>query len=143
MTPIPSTSYTTAVTTNNPIITTTLASTSTNQQTTLTTSSPICQDMPSLQASCSYFTSLSLTYCNSSLVFINKILFSQACQKSCMLCSPIVTTSMPTTTISTTTTMQTTSSCADLISYCLFWSNNCNLLANLIPHPCKKTCKLC
>ena len=96
--------------------------------TTLTTNQ--CFDLPGRESVCNLFAAPK--YCNSTTTFIGNDLFSQACKKSCNLC-----TTQPITT--TTTTII----CFDSQYNCAYWSNYCSLLTNYDPHPCRLTCKLC
>ncbi len=91
----------------------------------LTTNSPQCQNLPAQDSKCNFFAS-ALT-CNNSNLFINGVLFSIACKKSCNLCDE-----------STTLTP-----CEDDQDTCKYWIKYCPLLTNLTTHPCKKTCKIC
>ena len=108
-----------------------LTSPSSSTPSLLTTLSSTCQNAPGLDYSCTYFVSARLGFCNNPRAFVNGILFTTACQKSCNLCT------------SKTTTQTTYSACFDNLSYCSFWESYCYLLANQQPHPCRKTCNLC
>ncbi len=59
------------------------------------------------------------------------------CRKSCGNCRGIVDNNSNTNGTSIT--------CTDRQSSCLAWSamNKCSSLASMIPHPCRKSCKLC
>ena len=88
-----------------------------------TTTTPICANQV-LDSTCSYFSS-TYDYCNKK-VYLNGILFSQACLKTCNLC--------PT---------QEQTNCTDSQANCISWANYCYLLADKKPHPCPKTCGVC
>ena len=52
------------------------------------------------------------------------------------------TSNKPTTYTPRTTTIET-NSCTDSQANCFAWINNCPLLINVSPHPCRLTCKIC
>ncbi len=74
---------------------------------------------------CPYFAGINLCIPNA---FIRGESVLTYCKKSCNQCSTISTTQRP---------------CLDSQAACVFWSNNCRLIANLNPHPCQKTCRIC
>ena len=99
-----------------------------------------CQNLPGRDASCNYFSTPSLNYCNR-VSYLDNVLFSVACKKSCNLCD--FPNNISTSTLPISTTYTTTLVCVDRQANCIYWANNCNLLANQNPHPCPKTCKIC
>lgn len=99
-------------------ITSTLASTTTTKQ---ANSNSDCKDFNSFF--CSYYATIG--YCNKNS-YINGSPISVSCALSCKSCS-----------------VSPTASCKDDQSNCSFWTNNCDLLSALSPHPCPKTCNKC
>ena len=110
----------------------------------LFTSSPSdCQNLAGYDSTCNYF-ALTVTNCKSQSLYLNGILFSNACKKACNLCSSSSSSSSSTlTTIKTTTSITPQAQCFDSQSNCAYWSNYCQLLVNVNPHPCRLTCKIC
>ena len=112
-------------------------------QTSMSSTSPttlgVCQNLPSQDATCKFFVSqYGLTYCTNKNIFINGALFSQVCKFSCNLC-PLQNSTIASTQSSTTSS----TSCVDSQNNCASWASYCNLLVNLNPNPCRKTCNVC
>ena len=156
-----------------PIITTPLASPITSSSTskitsaltTKTNTDPNCQDLPGLEMQCSYFTFNNPDICYNSASYINGILYSVACKRSCNLCignvsktkstassfsstssiAPIITSTTSTTKSSTITPKISYpfGKCIDIDPNCDHWSNYCNILTETPIHPCAKTCNVC
>jgi len=92
----------------------------------------ICQNLPGKDYTCNYFASPEFGFCKK-ITYLNGILFSTACKKSCNLCPGQTTTAL----------MTTQSGCVDRASYCSYWASLCMFLILENPHPCAKTCNLC
>ena len=84
---------------------------------------------------CTYFASM-YGYCGKT-VYLNKLLFSVACKKTCNMCAVL----SETTTKALATTMLT--NCVDRQTSCSIWVIYCNFLISFNPHPCPKTCNIC
>jgi hypothetical protein len=123
-----------------------------------------CADMIGLESQCTYFTYYIPAQCTDKSSYLNGIVFSVACPKSCNLCNPKTSTPTIDTTTSTNynpaisaisneitvpTTAKSTmnpivlSECIDIDPNCVHWSSHCKLLSGTPIHPCKKTCGLC
>ena len=109
----------------------TLSSTTRSPTATTLITSLTCQNT-ALDSTCDYF-AVNYGYCNK-IAYLNSVLFSVACKKTCNLCNNVQTT---------TTQPLTQAACVDNQSSCSFWASYCNLLVNLNPHPCPKTCNVC
>ena len=111
---------------------------------TTTTVAP-CENLAK-EFTCRYFSSSLFDFCNKK-VYLNGILFNDACKKSCKLCFSnededySFFQSDNTTKKSLTANLKVSSSeCKDLFSSCQYLTDYCHLIKDNI---CSKTCKNC